>query len=126
MPLVMKESVSDAKEKTCYEIAAQAAYDKKSWDIVILDMMTASIMADYFVICSARNARQAQSIADNVEEELEKNGYHVRHVEGYRSGRWILIDAGDVVTHVFVDQERGYYELENLWCDAPRIPFEGE
>ena len=89
-------------------------------------MMTASIMADYFVICSARNTRCAQSIADNVEEELEKNGYTVRHVEGYRSGRWILIDAGDVVTHVFVDQDRNYYELENLWCDAPRIPFEGE
>jgi ribosome-associated protein len=126
MPLVMKEQTHDTKEKTCYEIAAQAAYDKKGWDIVILDMMMASIMADYFVICSARNTRQAQSIADNVEEELEKNGYTVRHVEGYRSGRWILIDAGDVVTHVFVDQERSYYELENLWCDAPRIPFEGE
>ena len=66
------------------------------------------------------------TIIIKLEEELEKNGYTVRHVEGYRSGRWILIDAGDVVTHVFVDQDRSYYELENPWCDAPRIPFEGE
>lgn len=121
----MKEQQTEAVQKTCYEIAAQAAYDKKAWDIVILDMMPASIMADYFVICSTRNNRQAQSVADNIEEELEKNGYKVRHVEGYRSGRWILIDAGDVVAHVFVEKDRSYYELENLWCDADRIPFEG-
>lgn len=111
---------------TPYEIAAQAAYDKKSWDIVILDMEQSSMMADYFVICSARNNRMAQSIADNVEEELEKNGYDVRHVEGYREGKWILVDAGEVIVHIFDDKDRQYYDLENLWCDAPRLPFEGE
>lgn len=84
------------------------------------------MMADYFVICSARNNKQAQSIADNIEEEMEKHGYDVRHVEGYREGKWILIDAGEVVAHVFVEQDRSYYDLENLWCDAERIPFEGE
>lgn len=89
-------------------------------------MEDASIMADTFVIASARNTRQAQSICDNIEEEMKKQGYEILHVEGYRSGRWILIDAGSVVAHVFVEQDRQYYELETLWCDAERIPFEGE
>jgi ribosome-associated protein len=112
--------------KKDYEIAAQAAYDKKGSDITILNMKDASIMADYFVICSARNVHQAQSIADNIEEEMEKNGYTVRHVEGYRSGRWILLDMGDVIAHVFINDERHFYDLDNLWCDAERIEFEGE
>ena len=127
MPITMKQAVKaeDTKKKD-YEIVAQAAYDKKEWDIVILNMEDASIMADTFVIASARNTRQAQSIADNIEEEMKKQGYEILHVEGYRSGRWILIDAGSVVAHVFVEQDRQYYELETLWCDAERIPFEGE
>lgn len=127
MPITMKQAVKaeDTKKKD-YAIVAQAAYDKKAWDIVILNMEDASIMADTFVIASARNTRQAQSIADNIEEEMKKQGYEILHVEGYRSGRWILIDAGSVVAHVFVEQDRQYYELETLWCDAERIPFEGE
>lgn len=72
MPITMKQAVKaeDTKKKD-YEIVAQAAYDKKAWDIVILNMEDASIMADTFVIASARNTRQAQSIADNIEEEMK-------------------------------------------------------
>ncbi len=125
MPIIKKAS-NEEKHTASYEIAAQAAYDKKSWHIEILDMAQSSMLADYFVICSARNNKQAQSIADNIEEEMEKHGYKVRHVEGYREGKWILIDAGEVISHVFIEQERNYYDLENLWCDAERIPFEGE
>lgn len=126
MPIVMKETKKEETPLKSYEIAAKATDDKKGWDIVILNMETSSMMADYFVICSARNNRQAQSIADNIEEQMEKHGYDVRHVEGYREGKWILIDAGEVVAHVFVEQDRQYYDLENLWCDAERIPFAGE
>lgn len=126
MPIVMKETKKEETPLKSYEIAAKAADDKKGWDIVILNMETSSMMADYFVICSARNNRQAQSIADNIEEQMEKHEYDVRHVEGYREGKWILIDAGEVVAHVFVEQDRQYYDLENLWCDAERIPFAGE
>lgn len=109
-----------------YEIAAQAAYDKKGSAISILDMKNTSLMADYFVICSAKNIRQTQSIADNVEEKLKKNGYNVRHVEGYRSGRWILLDANEVIVHIFTDEDRSFYDLDNLWCDAERITFVGD
>ena len=114
------------KDLSVYEIACAAADDKKAWDIVTLDMSDSSLMADYFVICSARNNRQTQSIADNIEEQMEQKGYPILHVEGYREGKWILIDAGEVIAHVFVEQERQYYDLENLWADAPRIDYEGE
>ena len=126
--LTIKETTKETKAqpKTSYEIAAQEAYDKKSWDISILNMEGSSMFADYFIICSARNNKQSQAIADAVEEALEANGYDVRHVEGYREGKWILVDAGEVITHIFVEQDRQYYDLENLWCDAQRIPFEGE
>lgn len=126
MLIIKKDDTARQAGRTSYEIAAQAAYDKKSWDISILQMEDSSLMADYFVICSARNNHMAQSIADNVEEELEKNGYDVRHIEGYREGKWILVDAGEVIVHIFVEKERQYYDLENLWCDAKRIPFAGE
>lgn len=127
MPITMKAAKAEQpKELKSYEIASKAAEDKKAWDLVTLDMSDSSLMADYFVICSARNNRQSQSIADNIEEQMEKNGYDVRHVEGYREGKWILIDAGEVIAHVFVEQDRQYYDLENLWCDAPRIAYEGE
>ena len=125
MPIVEKDT-KQKKDLKSYEIAAQAAYDKKGWDIAILNMEQASMSADYFVICSTRNSRQAQSVADSIEEEMKKKGHDIYHVEGYRTGKWILFDAGEVVAHVFVDQDRAYYELENLWCDAERIPFEGE
>jgi len=114
------------KELSSYEIVCAAADDKKAWNIAVLDIKDSSLMADYFVICSARNNRQTQSIADNIEEQMEKNGYPILHVEGYHEGKWILIDAGEVIAHVFVEQERQYYDLENLWADAPRIDYEGE
>ena len=81
--LTIKETTKETKAqpKTSYEIAAQAAYDKKSWDISILNMEGSSMFADYFIICSARNNKQSQAIADAVEEALEANGYDVRHVE---------------------------------------------
>lgn len=110
------------KELKSYEIACKAADDKKAWDIVTLDMSDSSLMADYFVICSARNNRQSQSIADNIEEQMEKNGYDVRHVEGYREGKWILIDAGEVIAHVFVEQDRQYYDLETYGATHRALP----
>ena len=80
-------------------------------------------LKSYEIACKAADDKKAWDI---VTLEMEKNGYDVRHVEGYREGKWILIDAGEVIAHVFVEQDRQYYDLENLWCDAPRIAYEGE
>ena len=112
--------------KEVYRIAVQAAYAKKGYDIAVLDMRSTSLMADNFVIVSARNAKQAQAIADNIDEFLKKDGYLVRHKEGYAGGSWILLDAGEMVVHIFTEAEREYYGLENVWADVERIPFDGE
>lgn len=105
---------------------AQAAFDKKGEDIVIMDMEGFSYLADYYVLVSANNPKLAQSIADNVEDRAEELGVNIIHKEGYREGEWILIDCSGIVLHVFTKRQREFYALEQLWNDAPRVPFEGE
>ncbi len=78
-------------------------------------------IADLFIICTGRSERQVQSIADGVVEKAKENGRQPVGVEGYASGRWILIDLGDVVVHAFVPEERELYRLERLWGDAPVV-----
>ncbi|EFD94355.1 ribosome silencing factor [Megasphaera lornae] len=125
MPIIKKETPA-VQPCTVYEIAAQAADEKKAWNITILNIEESSLMADYFVICSVRNERMARSVADAVEEALALQGHSVTHKEGYHTGKWILLDAGIVVIHIFVENERQYYGIEDLWGDAKRIPFAGE
>lgn len=98
---------------------AAAAADKKATDILLLNMDGISPVTDYFMICSARNTTQVQAIADNIEDELAKDSLLPAHKEGYTEGRWILMDYGDVVAHIFLEAERDFYNLEQLWADAP-------
>jgi ribosome-associated protein len=100
------------------ELVAAAASDKKARDIVILDMEGVSIVTDYFVICTANSTTQAQAIADNIEEKLESQGIKALRKEGYREARWVLLDYGTCVAHVFVEDDRNFYSLERLWGDA--------
>lgn len=102
----------------------KAASDKKARDIVTMDMRNLSSSADYFVICSANTATQVRAIADNIEEELAKEGVAFNHKEGYREGEWVLMDYGDVVAHIFMQEAREYYALERLWGDAKLTPYE--
>jgi ribosome-associated protein len=106
-------------------LAAQAALDKKAEDVLVLDVRGLTSYADYFVVMTADSERQAGAIADAVDERLEGQGATKVGVEGYESGRWILIDYGDVVAHVFNREARGFYDLEGLWADAPRFQVEG-
>lgn len=106
------------------ELVAAAASDKKARDIVILDMDGVSLVADHFVICSANSTTQAQAIADNIEERLEKEGLTILRKEGYREARWILMDYGACVVHVFVEEDRRYYSLERLWGDAKSYSYQ--
>lgn len=99
-------------------IAVSAAEDKKAYDIIVLDISKVSIIADYFVLCSGRSSTQVQAIVDNVQEKLQKEGVNTLRREGFREGRWVLLDYGDVVVHVFQDAERQFYNLERLWGDA--------
>lgn len=105
---------------------AQAAFDKKGRDIEILDLEGISMLGDYFLIASANNSKQSQSIADEMEDKAAELGITVQHREGYREGEWILLDFGDIICHVFGgDELREFYGLEELWNDAGRVPFEG-
>ncbi len=106
--------------------AAKAAIDKKAENVKILDLTNLSGFTEYFVIASGTSDRQVQSIADSVENSAKEKGFEVVSSEGYGEGRWVLIDLGDVVVHLFLDALREYYDLENLWVDAPRVKIPSE
>ncbi|SER83998.1 ribosome silencing factor [Psychrobacillus sp. OK032] len=107
--------------KSLVEIAFKAADDKRAEDIVVLNMQGVSLLADYFLICHANSDRQVQAIAKELEQQASIAGYHVKRLEGFDEARWILVDMGDVVAHVFHKDDRAYYNLERLWGDAPMI-----
>jgi len=100
---------------------ATAALDKKAEDVLVLDVRGLTSYADYFVVMTADSDRQASAIADHVAETMKKMGIGKVGVEGYETGRWILVDYGDVVAHVMNQESRGFYDLEGLWADAPRF-----
>jgi ribosome-associated protein len=104
---------------------AKAALDKKAEDVTVLDVRGLTGYADYFVVMTADSDRQASAIADHVEQTMKTAGISKVGVEGYETGRWILIDYGDVVAHVMSKESRGFYDLEGLWADAPRFQVEG-
>ena len=111
-------------KKATPEVIARLAGEKKAMDIVILNMAEVSLVTDYFIICSANSTTQVRAIADNVEEKLSKAGIEPLHKEGYREGRWILLDYADFVAHIFVNEERQFYNLEQLWGNAPSRVYE--
>lgn len=102
---------------------AKFADDKKAKDILLLNMEGLSPVTDYYMICSASNTTQVRTIADNIEDELAKLEIFVNHKEGYQDSRWVLLDYGDVVAHIFLEDERDFYNLEHLWADAPSEAF---
>jgi ribosome-associated protein len=104
-------------------VAVAAAADKKAHDIVVLDVSDQLVITDCFVIASAPNERQVEAIVDAVEEKLRERGIKPVRREGAREGRWVLLDFVDVVVHVQHNEERGFYGLERLWKDCPRVEF---
>lgn len=120
--LSLTEDPSRAKALLC----ARASIDKKAENVKILDLTELSGFTDYFVICSGISDRQVHAIADSVENRMETAGYELLSSEGYTQGRWVLMDFGDVVVHIFLDALREYYDLENLWGDAPSVKIPSE
>ena len=109
--------MSFTTKEIAHKIAA-AACDKKAKDILLLNMENISPVTDYFIIASAGNNILVKAIADNIEDKLAEAGIFVTHKEGYAEGRWILMDYGNCVAHIFIEEEREFYNLENLWSDA--------
>jgi ribosome-associated protein len=106
-------------------LAVAAALDKKASDLDVLAVGELTSIADYFIIASATNERQAAAIADSITEKL-KEQMRVKPllVEGTVPGRWILLDFGDFVVHIFTEDMRRFYGLERLWGDAPNVTAE--
>lgn len=99
--------------------AVKAADDKRAEDIVVLNMKGISLVADYFIICHGNSDKQVQAIASEMKEKVEELGESIRRMEGFDEAKWVLVDLGDVVAHIFHRDERRYYNLERLWGDAP-------
>jgi ribosome-associated protein len=105
--------------------AARAALDKKAIDLTVLDVQGVSSVTDYFLVCSGRSAPHVKTIADAIRDELKADGVRPLHTEGQPESGWVLLDYGDVLMHVFLEDTRTYYALERLWGDAPSIPVDG-
>lgn len=105
--------------------AVRAARDKKAVDVVVLDVRDVSSVADYFLICSGRSTTHADTIAEGIRADLKADGHRALHVEGSAESGWLLLDYGDLLAHVFLDETRVYYALERLWGDAPAVTIEG-
>jgi ribosome-associated protein len=93
-------------------------FNKKGYDVKILDLKNLATFADYFVICSADSDTQVKAIADEVDKELRDEGVKYWHKEGYQALNWVLIDYVDVIVHIFKKDVREFYKLEKLWGDA--------
>ncbi len=104
--------------------AIEALEEKKAENISLIDISEVSVLADYFLIASGNNKNQIQAMIDSVEEALGRAGISPRHVEGYQTGNWVLMDYGDLIVHVFDRQNRLFYDLERIWRDGKQIKAE--
>ncbi|WP_088102546.1 ribosome silencing factor [Halalkalibacter urbisdiaboli] len=112
-------------ESKILELAIKVVDDKRADNIVALNMKGISLIADYFVICSGNSEKQVQAIAYELKKVVQEEGLDIKRLEGYDQARWVLVDLGDVVVHVFHKDERLYYNLEKLWGDAKTVEIEG-
>lgn len=121
--MTFRPSIDDVRQMSV--VAARAAAAKKGEDTVILAVEPLLKITDAFVITSGTNPRQVRTIAEEVEEKVKQDGGpSPLRIEGLDDARWVLMDYGDFVVHVFLDEVRKFYDLERLWADAERWPFE--
>ena len=111
--------------KEIAEAAVKALDGKNAHDLKLLRTTDVTVLADYFVICTASSTTQIKTLADAAEAALEAMGETKLHREGYRSGSWVLLDFGAVVIHLFMEEAREFYNLERLWADAEEIDISG-
>ena len=107
--------------KDLLKLVYDAMDDKQADELVVIDFRSHSPFVDYFVIGTARNQRMAKSIIENIEDVVIQNGYEVKHSYTNGDSKWLLIDLGEIVCHVFYDGERELYNLEGLWKDLPIV-----
>lgn len=106
------------------KIVYDALDEKKGCDIRMIDISEISMIADYFVIASGGSSNQIQALINNVEEQMQKNGYTVKRIEGNKNSTWVLMDYGDVIVHIFDKEDRLFFDLERIWSDGRLIDVE--
>jgi ribosome-associated protein len=116
--------MSDLDRLDKLALIVQAAQERKAHDLVGLDMRTISSFTDTFIIATGTSDRHVRSVADSIESALKAHGDPPLGVEGHDEGRWVLIDCGDAIVHVFQREIRDHYDLERLWSDAPALELE--
>jgi ribosome-associated protein len=104
-------------------LAAKTAEENRGTNIVLLDMRELTAMFDFFVIVSGTSRRQLHAVSEEIDRVMEAQGDRRMGIEGYEESRWILLDYGDIVVHLFEPEMREYYALEQLWGHAKRIPY---
>lgn len=114
----------DAEARDTLRTAARAAADKKAFQIVGFEVSDLTSYTDSLLICSGASDRQVAAIAGEVQRQLKEAGRRPLHVEGERRSDWVLLDYGEFVIHVFTEEKRTYYGLDNLWGDAPKLEAE--
>jgi ribosome-associated protein len=107
------------------ELIAEAVSERKGEDLVVLDIREVASFADTFILVTGTSDRQVRSITDSIEETLARHGERAMGIEGYDEGRWVLIDLGDAIVHIFQPDVREYYDLERLWSEAPTVELRG-
>ena len=103
------------------DVVLKSIDDKLAQDIVVLDMNGISPILDYYVICNGSSDRQIKAIATSLKKDTEQAGYNVEKVEGLNAKGWVLVDVGDVVVHIFSEDDRAKYQLEKLWGEVPKV-----
>lgn len=106
------------------KLAFTALEDKKGEDIKVIQVDEVSVLADYFIISNGTNTSQVQALVDSVEESLGKGGYEPLRIEGIGNSSWVLMDYGDIIVHIFSQEDRLFYDLERIWRDGKDIKKE--
>lgn len=110
--------------KNMAKLAYDALSEKKGEDIRVIEIGDISIIADYFIIANGTNSSQVSALVDSVDNELGRNGFQPKRIEGINTSSWILMDYGDVIIHVFSKEDRLFYDLERIWRDGKTISRE--
>lgn len=108
-----------------FQLVIEALNEKKAQDVKAIDISELTTIAQYFIVCNGTSTTHIKTLADRVEEKLSESGVQCLRREGYNSARWILMDYGDIVLHIFHEEDREFYGLERLWQDGKPVSVDG-
>ena len=118
-----KPFLENNSSQSLLEEIIQLAFEKKAQNLILLDLRGLSYLSDYFIVCNGTSEPQVKAIVDNIRKGTS---FKPKHLEGYTNKKWVSLDYFDIIVHVFDEQGRNYYAIENIWADAPKKEFNDE